>query len=109
MKCFLEQDGIKYEFDAASPAQVFDKLAAIESVRVEGCGECESTNVSREVFKSQAGNEMRKLRCLDCGAQLDVAVSKKTGMLFFGRKNQAGELKGTNRRGWEIWTGLLQN
>ena len=103
MKCYFEQDNVKYEFDAASPSAVFDKLAAIESVAMERCGLCDSQEVVREKFMAKSGSEIRKLKCKSCGAQLDIAVSKSSGMLFVGRKDKDGNVKGT--RGWDIWSG----
>ena len=103
MKCTIERGGVRYEFDADSPASIHDKMAAIESVVYEKCGECDSDDIAREVFQTKDGKIIRKLKCRNCSAALDVVENKSTRFLFAGRKNVDGQVKGTRGTGWEIY------
>lgn len=94
-KCEIEVEG-------ADAKACFDEVAmAIEIFGATTCGACDSTNTV-PVVRENKGNLFREMRCVDCGCSLGFGQRKSDGALYPRRKDQDGNLIGTN--GWSKWS-----
>jgi Zn ribbon nucleic-acid-binding protein len=102
MKIRWKTDRIEIEVDGADTKDCFAELAgAIEVFGVSTCGACDSTNTV-PVTRENKGNHFYEVRCVDCGCSIGFGQRKSDGALYPRRKDQDGNLIGTN--GWSKWS-----
>ena len=93
------------EADGQSVAEVFESLAALESVFAghETCGLCGKVGVRYQVQLDKEAHKYHKAVCLACGGEFRFGVRKApAGVLFPQLKAQDGTVKPNG--GWSKWT-----
>lgn len=101
MKGILEFGHVTAEFEAASQAKFFDKIAQLAAIAPEPCGHCGCEKVT---FQKRVHSQhvFRTYKCTKCGAELNLFENQQTGDLWKVRQNKDKTPKG--ERGWAIYT-----
>lgn len=92
----------KFEFEASSPKDIFEKLALLDSLFTETtCGCCGSAEISYVNRPVENGSYL-ELRCRKCRAQLSYGQNKDGKGIFM--KNWDSEAKcPLPNRGWYVY------
>ena len=94
-------DRLTFEFTCESAKQAFAGVASLQELFEEtACGDCGSADVVA-TSREHDGNVFYGLQCRKCGAQLDIGQKKDGRNLFIRRRDQDGNVRGTN--GWYHW------
>jgi hypothetical protein len=102
MRVRYTRGNLQIEFDAEGPRLAFERLAAVQELFCEpDCGCCKSTDLICTT-RDWKDSTIYNLKCVACGAQLDLGQRQADHGLFIKRRDKDKNL--LPNRGWYIWT-----
>lgn len=93
----------RFEFEASSPKEIFERLAVVTMFSERTCGCCAGENIIYEKRDIDNGSYL-SLRCLDCRAQLDFGQNKD-GKGIFKKTWDKDSKRPLPNKGWYIYGG----
>lgn len=108
---YTSKDGrLTVAFEASEPKQIVKTVASLQEIFEEDrCGKCQSERIRCSHNSDKDNHDYYKLRCLDCGAQIDFGQHKTGGTLFIKRHTEEdGRRVAMPNHGWYVYGGEQQ-